>query len=78
MSEPESKRNEREWCLDMEELKEVKNGAELKKATLSRALVNCERNIVGFQKNWGTKSMLDPRERASRVRTGGTNERGVG
>ena len=45
----------------------MKNGAELEKAPFSRSLVNCERNVAGFQKNGGTKPMCRSKGKKEQV-----------
>lgn len=62
--------------------REIKRGeeeAELEEVTLSRSLVNCERNVEDFRKTGELNQHADPGERGSRVgKTEGSIERGVG
>lgn len=52
-----------------ERIERSDTGAEPEEATPSRSLVDCKRNVVGFQKNWGANQHTDPGERAGRVGT---------
>lgn len=62
--------------------REIKRGEkelELEEVTLSRSLVNCERNVEDFRKTGELNQCVDPGERGSRVgKTERATERGVG